>query len=366
MESLASLILLFLALRVFISLVNLLSGLHLADKKPDSFPKVSLLIPARNEEAALGLLLSGLQQLDYPDFEIIVCDDHSSDNTEEILNWFAGEDDRMRWFLGEKLQDDWLGKNFACHQLAQKASGKYLVFLDADVELSPDAITKAVSYFQQKKLSLLSVFPHQKMETFSEWIIVPVMNWILQSLLPMILVGKTTAPSLSAANGQFMMFETDDYRLHQWHSKVRNQNVEDIRLARMVKSEGLKMAVLLGNKDIYCRMYRHLDEAVLGFSRNMHEYFGGNRALMLGFWLLIFLGPFIVWAVLGWEFLVLFVALVIANRLFVAVACGQNILWSIVLHPFHMISFAAIVFYNIFRRIKKETTWKGRNIRLQA
>jgi chlorobactene glucosyltransferase len=364
MEVLAIFIVLFLGLRVMISLVNLLSGLHLADNKPAAFPKVSVLIPARNEEVALGVLLTGLQQVQYPELEIIVCDDHSSDNTEEILNWFSGEDDRVHWFLGEKLPDDWLGKNFACHQLAQKAIGKYLIFLDADVELSPDTISKAVAYFQQKKLSLLSIFPQQKMETFSEWIIVPVMNWILQSLLPMILVSKTSFPSLSAANGQLMMFESESYLRYQWHSKVRNQNVEDIRLARMVKSEGLKMAVLLGNNDIYCRMYRRFDEAVLGFSRNIHEYFGGNRVVMIVFFLIVFTGPFIVWAVLGWTYLFLFLALVVANRLFVSLACRQNILYSILLHPFQMISFAIIISYNIFRRIKKDTTWKGRKISL--
>ena len=92
MESLAIFILFFLALRTLISLVNLLSGLHLPEKKLLDFPKVSILIPARNEEIAIGQLLSGLQRLDYPDFEVIVCNDHSADNTEEILNWFAGED----------------------------------------------------------------------------------------------------------------------------------------------------------------------------------------------------------------------------------------------------------------------------------
>lgn len=364
MEILAIFIVLFLSVRVLISLVNLLSGLHLPDHQPVNYPKVSVLIPARNEEVALGILLTGLQQVQYPELEIMVCDDHSSDNTEEILNWFSGEDDRVHWFLGEKLPVDWLGKNFACHQLAQRATGKYLVFLDADVELSPDVLTKAVAYFQQKKLSLLSVFPHQKMETFSEWITVPVMNWILQSLLPMILVSKTSFPSLSAANGQLMMFESESYHTYQWHSKVRNQNVEDIHLARRIKSEGLKMAVLLGNNDIYCRMYRRFDEAVLGFSRNIHEYFGGNRVVMVAFFLLVFTGPFIVWAVLGWTYLCVFLALVIANRLFVSLACRQNILYSILLHPFQMISFAGIISYNIFRRIKKDTTWKGRKIRL--
>ncbi len=364
MEALVIFILIFLSFRTFISLVNLLSDLHLPVVKSATFSKVSLLIPARNEEAAIGRLLKGIQQLDYPDFEVIVCNDHSSDNTEEILNWFAGEDERIHWFLGEKLPQDWLGKNFACHQMAQKASGEYLIFLDADVELSSDSIAKAVSFFQEKRLSLLSVFPQQKMETFPELTIVPVMNWILQSLLPMILVQKTKFPSISAANGQFMMFEAANYKRFQWHLRVRAQNVEDIRLARMVKDSGFKMAVLLGNNDIYCRMYRRLDEAVLGFSRNMHEYFGGKRIIMIGFWLIVFFGPLIVWTILGWEYLAAFLAMVFANRFFVSMASRQNILWSILLHPFQMLSFTAIVFYNLFRRIKKETIWKGRKIKL--
>ncbi|MDP2888997.1 MAG: glycosyltransferase family 2 protein, partial [Bacteroidota bacterium] len=127
---------------------------------------------------------------------------------------------------------------------------------------------------------------------------------------------------------------------------------------------GFKMAVLLGNNDIYCRMYWRFDEAVLGFSRNMHEYFGGKRAIMLGFWLIVFAGPLNVWTVWGLDGLYLFVSLVIANRLFVAIAGRQNILGSVLLHPFQMLSFTAIVFYNLFRRIKKETTWKGRKIQL--
>lgn len=363
MEILAIGILGFLALRTLISLVNLLSGLHLPDKRPKTFPKVSILIPARNEEAVIGKLLSGLQKLEYPDFEVIICNDHSSDNTEEILNWFAGEDERIHWFLGEKLHDNWLGKNLACHQLAQKASGKYLIFLDADVELNPDAITKAVSFFQRKQLSLLSVFPRQRMESLVEWLTVPLMNWILQSLLPMILVQKTKFQSLSAANGQFMMFDAENYLTNQWHSKVRNQHVEDIRIARMIKAEGFKIAVLLGNGDIYCRMYRRFDEAVVGFSRNMHEYFGGQRLIMLIFWFMVSFGPFIVFYSMDLKFLSLFVVLVVTNRLLVAIASRQNGLLSVILHPMQMISFTAIVFYNLFRRIRKETVWKGRRIK---
>ena len=362
MEILAAFILLFLVLRTLVSLVNTLSGLHLPDKKPLDFPKVSILIPARNEEAVIALLLNKLKKLDYPDFEILVCNDHSSDYTDEILNWFCGEDERIHWFPGEKLPNGWMGKNFACHQLAQKATGEYLIFLDADVELSPDALTKALAFFQQKKLSLLSVFPQQMMETVAEMTTVPVMNWILQSLLPMILVQKTRFPSMSAANGQFMMFDAENYRTNQWHSKVRNQHVEDIRMARMMRAEGFKTAVLLGNNDIFCRMYHFWDEAIRGFSRNIHEYFGGKRSVLLIFWFTIVPTPIIIALILGMKFIIPFVLLVLINRLLIAAASRQSDFWSMMLHPAQMISFTAIVFYNIYRRIKKETEWKGRRI----
>jgi len=116
----------------------------------------------------IGGLLESLEKLEYPDFEVIVCNDHSSDNTDEILNWFAGENDHFRWFLGDNLPGGWLGKNFACHQLAKKSNGKYLIFLDADVELSKDSISKAVDFFQQKRLSLLSIFPQQQKKTWTQ------------------------------------------------------------------------------------------------------------------------------------------------------------------------------------------------------
>jgi chlorobactene glucosyltransferase len=110
-------------------------------------------------------------------------------------------------------------------------------------------------------------------------------------------------------------------------------------------------------------MYRKVDEAILGFSRNMHEYFGGQRLVMLAFWFLVCLGPFIVFTALGADFLVLFVTLVVANRLLVAIASRQNWMWSVILHPIQMFSFTTIVFYNIYRRFRKDTEWKGRRIK---
>lgn len=362
METLAWFIVGFLAVRTLISLVNLLSGLHLPRQTSLSSEKVSILIPARNEAANIGNLLESLQRNIYPYFEVWICNDHSTDQTAEILEDFASKDTRFRWFEGEDLPADWLGKNFACHQLAQKATGQYLIFLDADVTLSRDAISRAVAFFQEKKLSLLSVFPQQEMRNFAEQTTVPIMNWILQSLLPMKLVQITKSPSLSAANGQFMMFEAANYRQNQWHEQVKNRNVEDILLARMIKTSGLKMAVLLGSSDIHCRMYETWSDAVLGFSRNIHQYFGGAKLVMATFWAVVVAGPFVVGLAFGMHGFLLFATLVAANRVFVSAASRQNVLWSVLLHPFQMISFTAVVFYNLYRR--KRTEWKGRTIAL--
>jgi chlorobactene glucosyltransferase len=145
---------------------------------------------------------------------------------------------------------------------------------------------------------------------------------------------------------------------------VKRENVEDIRIARLVKTSGLKMAVLLGNRDVYCRMYSQFDEAVAGFSRNIHEYFGGSRAVMFLFWFVVCFGPFIVFFAVEEWFFSLFVPLVLVNRMAVAWASRQNVFASAVLHPLQMLGFSAIVFTNVFRRMKKETEWKGRKIPL--
>jgi chlorobactene glucosyltransferase len=111
-------------------------------------------------------------------------------------------------------------------------------------------------------------------------------------------------------------------------------------------------------------MYSRFDEAVVGFSRNIHEYFGGRCAVMFLFWFIVCFGPFIVFIAGEEWFFSLFVPLVVVNRMAVAWADRQNVFASAVLHPLQMLGFTAIVFTNVFRRMKKETEWKGRKIRL--
>jgi glycosyltransferase involved in cell wall biosynthesis len=352
----------FLAVRVLISLVNLLTRSSLPAGVPDDQPLLSVLVPARNEAISLPVLLDDLRMTSYSNVEIIVCDDHSTDTTPEILKSYSREMDNLIYFKSEPLPEGWLGKNFACHQLSQRAKGVYLLFLDADVRIAPGTPSKAISYIQKSVRTLVSVFPTQLMYRFGELSTVPIMNWVLLSLLPLPLVRHTRNPSLSAANGQFMLFDAFNYRQNNWHRQVKGESTEDITLSRMIKKSGGRVATLTGGADVFCRMYESYGEAIGGFSRNVHQYFGNSRLIMIIFAFTILFGWLPVWLYWGWTGIKWFLMLVIANRVFIAMLSKQNSL-SVILHPLQIITFAVIAFRNVYQRIKGYTEWKGRIIK---
>jgi glycosyltransferase involved in cell wall biosynthesis len=350
-----------LLLRFLVVVFNSLSRLHLPVSRIETdLPMVSVLIPARDEESTLPQLLSDLKECDYINLEIIVCDDHSSDGTVEILKVYQNGHSNFSYFTNEILPEGWVGKNFACYQLANRATGKYLLFLDADVRLTPDAISKAVTYASTNRVALLSVFPQQIMVTHGEWETVPLMNWILLSMLPLKAVRFPWFSSLSAANGQFMMFDTDVYRKNQWHKMVRKYNVEDILIARLMKKSKLRIAVLTGQNDIMCRMYSGRKEAIDGFSRNIHHYFGGNRIWMIIFTLLVLfrlpaLAFFQQWWLFGGAVVIIF-----ANRLFTAIISQQSVKKNFQNYFLQITALAQLVVQNLYIAQKRKMEWKGR------
>ena len=114
-------------------------------KIPKTPPLISVLIPARDEEANIRTCLESLQKQDYPNFEILVLDDNSSDNTAKIVEQIAATDDRIQLLRGKPLPKDWAGKPFACYQLAKKARGSWLLFIDADTIHEPHALRSTLA-----------------------------------------------------------------------------------------------------------------------------------------------------------------------------------------------------------------------------
>lgn len=350
-------------LRLGVSMVNLCSPLYL--KKYGKLGRkstVSVLIPARNEEKSIRLLLEDLLSSREPADEIIVYDDLSTDGTAGIVEEVSRLHPSVKLIRGTGPEKGWLGKNYACHQLAQVARGDLFLFLDADVRTGKDLVGKSASYLERYRLSLLSIFPKQVMSSLGSRMTVPLMNWILVSLLPLILVRKSKRISFSAANGQFMLFRAPDYVTLLPHKRFRNNPVEDIAIIRFYKKQKLPVATLLGNQEIRCRMYDTAREAVIGFSKNIFQFFGGSQFLTLLFAIATTITPFYLFWFnsrnLGW----LYVLIIIGIRIFTSCSSkqswGQNVLLLLPQHLF----FWVIIITGIRNRKKKRIVWKDRNI----
>jgi glycosyltransferase involved in cell wall biosynthesis len=359
---LAYVILFFAGIQLLVAVSNLFWGRFEYHTHNTQSAIISILIPARNEEHNISNLLNDLTQLPYNIIEIIVFDDQSTDATFAVVKNKAQKDERIRVIQSTGLPDGWLGKNYACHCLAEQATGEYLLFLDADVRIAGNFINNMVGFAQQRQLALLSIFPKQIMHTPGEWASVPLMNYILLSLLPLPLVMRSGFTSLSAANGQCMLFDADIYRKIWSHRQFKHSRVEDIEIARFYKHNKLKIACLAARHNITCRMYTGFREAVNGFSKNVTHFFGGSQTISFFFWLLTTLGVVpVIWALTGF-YVYLYLAVVLATRIVIAVTSGQSVsknLLFLIPQQFALILFIYKFFIN---KQKHETLWKGRNI----
>lgn len=323
---------------------------------------VSVLIPARNEESNIANLLSDLQNQDYQDIEIIVFNDLSTDRTEEIVTQFAKTDSRIRLVNSKGLAQGWLGKNYACHSLSKMAKGEYLLFLDADVRVKGGIIINSIDLAEKHKTGLLSIFPKQKMDSLGEYLTVPLMNYILLTLLPLVLVLKSKFSSMAAANGQFMLFERAKYFETLPHKRFKNNKVEDIEIARYFKQQNIPVVCTLGDETIECRMYNGLNEAVNGFSKNVVNFFGNSFPAAILFWLVTTFGFLLILSELSTTMFCLFLIIVLMTRVVVSFISKQNIFLNLLLPVPQQVILGFLIYKAIIYKFNKQLKWKGRNI----
>jgi chlorobactene glucosyltransferase len=247
-----------------------------------------------------------------------------------------------------------------------KARGTYLLYLDADVKVSPELVENAVGYAWQNDLSLLSVFPRQIMHTAGERLTVPVMNWILLSLLPMQLIRTSHYSSLSAANGQMMLFRAREYRQHQFHRLVKDINVEDIHIIRRMKKMGYLTQTLLSRGEVSCRMYKSFREAVFGFTRSMFAFFGGSSLTMILFTLFSSLGVVFVWLGMSANVAAIYLAMAALIRILIPVMSRQSVGRLLLLSPLIQFSFIWMVIGAFRMKFRGTHSWKDRNIQFKG
>ncbi|TFG62866.1 MAG: glycosyltransferase [Spirochaetales bacterium] len=233
-------------------------------------PLVSILVPARNEEANIAACLDSLFTQTYRNYEIIVLDDNSTDRTMEILKNYKAKHPGLRILSGGRKPEEWKGKTYAVHQLAEAAAGDFLYMTDADTIHKPEAVAWAVDRMIERKLDAFSAMPVQKTRTFFEKLIVPIV-YLPMFMLPYSLLNSKKNRRLSFAIGQLFVFKKEAYKEMGGFEAVKGRITEDQAVSRLLKKNGFNYQFLDTRGLVECRMYGSLKECFNGFAKNFHE-----------------------------------------------------------------------------------------------
>lgn len=251
-------------------------------------PSVSILIPARDEAGGIDSCLRNALNNKGIQMEILVLDDHSTDNTAERVHKWSQIDPRVKLLGSQPLPEGWNGKQFACHQLSQTARYDYFLFIDADVRLKPSAIYTLLCYQQENEIALLSAFPRQEMETWLEKWLIPMMHLILLGYLPFQRMRSNADPAYAAGCGQVFLTHRTAYDRSGGHTEIRGSRHDGITLPRIYRQSGLRTDVVDGTELATCRMYHRGSEVIRGVLKNAHE--GIAKPKLIGLFTLLLLG----------------------------------------------------------------------------
>jgi chlorobactene glucosyltransferase len=236
---------------------------------PEFRPLCTVLIPARNEERNIEACIKSVLAQTYPNLQVIVVDDQSTDRTPTILQNLAQQDSRLIVVPGRPLYQGWTGKNNAIVQGAQFANGTWLLHLDADVTLEPDAVLAAVTSAEHLKADFLTVWPRQIVKTFWEAAVQPVVVAMNVGLSTIQRLWNPPFPEALSAWGPFILVNKAVYDELEGHEAVYDQIAEDYLLYRRFKDHQRKTVMLDGTDLVNVRMYTSLSELWEGWSKNL-------------------------------------------------------------------------------------------------
>jgi chlorobactene glucosyltransferase len=332
-------------------------------------PMVSVLIPARNEEKNIERCLDSLQGQVYKNFEILVLNDNSSDRTLDILKRIAADDARIKVINGKPLPDDWYGKPFALHQLAQEAKGEIFIFTDADTIHSPTSIAWAITNLQGLKADMLSGYIGQIIKTFGEVITVPLMFFLTGFAIPLFLNRFVHVSWFTAAIGQFIVIKREVFEAIGGCEIFKKKTSEDIYMARYVKKKGYNTRFLNITEHVRCRMYKGYYDAVEGIGKNIFDFLGKSTlvvfcAMVAVFFFLFFPFPLFIGCIINgspWT-LHIFAVVILYTLTWLFMFLGQKLNWLYgFLWPLFFLNIICMAAWSWFRTISgRGFLWKDR------
>ena len=253
-------------------------------------PRISVVVAAKDEQDNIEQCIRTMLEQDYPNFEMIVANDRSTDATAEIVERIAAEDARVRLINIEHLPDGWCGKNNAMQNAIAADDGDWICMIDADCrQTSKRTLSVAIAYAEQTGADLLSILPNLEMQTFWENVAQPVCSGIMMIWFNPDKVNDPDRPH-AYANGAFMLMKRSAYERVGTHHAVRDKVNEDMHLAALVKSAGLNLRVVRNDGLSLVRMYTSLSETLRGWSRIFYGTFGTLKRLSISLTVLAVMG----------------------------------------------------------------------------
>ncbi len=338
-------------------------------------PLVSVLVPARNEERAIGRLCRDVLSSDDVDLELVILDDASEDRTAAAVAAIAAEDPRVRIVPGRPLPPGWCGKQHACWQLAEAARHDTWVFLDVDVSPRPDAIARSVAFLEDSTAGLVSGFPRQETSSVLDWLLLPLIHFILLGFLPIQRSRSDRSPGLAAGCGQLFVTRRHDYERAGGHAAIRASLHDGVKLPRAFRRAGLGTDIFDATTIASCRMYERSADVWRGLSKNATEGIG-SPATIVPFTILLGGGQILPVVLLGqgiatgwhgwpvWGIVAAIVAAALAwlPRGMEAIRFRQGIA-SAAAHPLAVTVFLVIQWTALARKLLGcRTTWRGRSL----
>ena len=294
------------AYSLLVMIVNILSirqletypllSLKFSPSPGETYPRVSVLIPVRNEEANIERCVRTLLRQDYPNFEVVVLDDDSTDQTPQILERLVTQDERVRVKRGKPLPSGWMGKHWACQQLSQAAEGELLLFVDADTWFHPQALSSAVSALLVEQADFLAILPRHVLLSWAERLAVPLIAFAPLAAFPYPLATRTRTALLTITTGQCLLLQRNLLDTIGGFEAIR-RGAMDVLVNRRVRAFGLHWRLANGTQGVFCRLYQNPTEVWQGLSKGLFAGFDYNLALFLLFGLylgLVYWEPMVV------------------------------------------------------------------------
>lgn len=288
-------------------------------------PKVSVIVPARNEEGFIERCLNSLVQQDYENYEIVVIDDRSEDSTGESIKKIAQSSSKVKYVLAEPKPQKWVGKNWACFEGFKRATGELLLFTDADTVHSKNTISLSVAHLMSEGLDALTVIP--RMLCLDSWtkITLPVLSIFLHTRFSALRVNDSSKKT-GYFFGSFFIIKRKPYESVGTHEGVKSEIVEDGALGKKVKEEGYKLKMVRGEHLVEAIWARDWSTLWHGLKRLMTPLYLQNNSVATAIFFAVLFLLFMPFPILAYS------AIFVSSSQSFATLCGISIIASVLVY----------------------------------